>query len=308
MSRTVRRLTAPANLLLAGEYAVTEEGGLGIGIAVEVRATLVRRDGPPRLRGILPGQDVEYPGSGGLFGKMAHQLFGDSLPDELGDVTIDTTAFFGPDGAKLGFGSSAALAVLLAACFVFPHQATLDEVFGRALAAHRAVHGGIGSGYDIACSTYGGILLFTGGRSPTARRIDLPWLPPFRVHRGEAPVATQGAMDRYTVWKSRNPGQAAEYIERSNELVRAICAAPSWSTGGSLISEYARHAMNLGRAIGVPATPPARLTGVSSGGPAEVMKCVGAGDELAVSFHPEPGSITTAGAALAVATDGLLWE
>ncbi|HTH13468.1 MAG TPA: hypothetical protein VMB23_03670, partial [Spirochaetia bacterium] len=34
------RLTVPGNLLLAGEYAVLEEGGLGAALAVEPRLTV----------------------------------------------------------------------------------------------------------------------------------------------------------------------------------------------------------------------------------------------------------------------------
>ena len=292
------RITAPANLLLVGEYAVTEEGGLGIGIAVEIRATLVRRDGPSRLRGILPGGSIEYPGGGGRFGAMAQHLWGENLPAALGDVTIDTRAFFESDGAKLGLGSSAALAVLLAACSFLPRHASTDEVFERALETHRKSQGGAGSGYDIACASYGGVVLFTGGARPGVRPIDLPWLPAMRLHRGAAPVETRGAVDRYVAWRNSDVSRADAYVDRSNELVRAICAASSWSEGGDLIREYARHAIDLGEEIGVPAGPTCD---------ADLAKCVGAGNELAVSFDLEDDSTGAVGRPLVIAKDGLRW-
>jgi phosphomevalonate kinase len=64
-----------------------------------------------------------------------------------------------PDGSsrKLGIGSSAAiLAASLAACS--PEGASRDDLFEKALDAHRSAQGG-GSGIDVAASIFGGILL-----------------------------------------------------------------------------------------------------------------------------------------------------
>src|SRR5690348_13891637 len=63
-----------------------------------------------------------------------------------------------PDGTtrKLGLGSSAAiLAASLAAAS--PKSSPPDELFAKALSAHRAAQGG-DSGVDVAASVFGGIL------------------------------------------------------------------------------------------------------------------------------------------------------
>jgi mevalonate kinase len=71
------------------------------------------------------------------------------------------------DGTKLGLGGSAAVTVaIVAAIFALAEVATdppeqfHDAVFATAWRAHRAAQNGIGSGADVAASTYGGIVRF----------------------------------------------------------------------------------------------------------------------------------------------------
>ena len=147
------RITAPGNLLLLGEYAVLEPGGLGLALAVEkrVRIETSRSDrlviagtwgreevlwtedaGPdssplltavveesrdwirtqrPGIRGARPGiREARWEGASAA---------GASIPDftqlsPMG-IVVDSTALFTSDGIKAGYGSSAAVAIVVSA-------------------------------------------------------------------------------------------------------------------------------------------------------------------------------------------------
>ena len=305
------RVSAPANLLLMGEYAVLEEGGLGLCVAPDVRAAGTATPGPhsgaadtdlPRTGGVvglMPGGAVKWPGDTGLLGRVAEHLE-EALGgrDRIGTLTVDTRAFFDRNGRKQGYGSSAALAVVLTALWMLRAgnlPATVsasarggagataearDAVFARAVAAHRAGQGGAGSGYDVACSTCGGVVLFTGGATPAARRIDLPWLPALSLFPGRQAVATVSAVTRLREWSAAHPHEWREFLLASNRLVEAFVGAGSWPDAARVLQEYGTLTARLGADIGVPAEmqPP---QGLPEGAP---FKAVGAGNELGVAF------------------------
>ena len=81
-------------------------------------------------------------------------------------------------GRKLGLGASAALCVALQAAFAA--YCGSQPNYADALAAHRRLQGGLGSGIDVASSFFGGCLRFQDGtakpcRDPLANRCFL-WL------------------------------------------------------------------------------------------------------------------------------------
>lgn len=178
-----RLASAPGKVVLAGEYAALH-GGPAISMAVNCRA--VARIGPAAgdLSSLLT---VGYnDGSRGFEltdGRPAWiddasgdrwALF-DAVLSEVGtpgpgpdDYAIDTSAFADAvTGRKLGFGSSAAVAVALtAACLGHAGPSTLEDA-GR---AHRIFQEGRGSGVDVATSVYGGVIQFgpRGSVSPLA--------------------------------------------------------------------------------------------------------------------------------------------
>jgi mevalonate kinase len=89
-------------------------------------------------------------------------------------------------GEKLGLGSSAAVTVavtaaLFAAAGVEAAARGLqDAVFSAAYRAHRAAQGEIGSGADIAASTFGGVVLFEP-RPRALPRTTVLSLPPWAI-------------------------------------------------------------------------------------------------------------------------------
>lgn len=118
------RITVPANVLLLGEYAVLEEGGVGVALAVEPRLSAKLTEAPRlELSGSWPGNRTVWTGGRepDLLGRSV-----ESVAEHLGTtaaelrrlplrVEVDSSAFYDPSGGKRGFGSSAATAI--AVCF-----------------------------------------------------------------------------------------------------------------------------------------------------------------------------------------------
>ncbi|MFZ4616635.1 MAG: hypothetical protein ACOYM2_10640 [Rectinemataceae bacterium] len=200
------RLSVPANLLLVGEYAVTEKGGFGIALAAQPRVLATVSPGAsPRIEGIMGGMGFSWDPESGeapppLVGAClaaclaACRAAGASLISAAGAslisaagasstpgpsswpfaparVVIDSSAFFDPDGSKRGLGSSAATAVALVASLLalggLEDEGLRLATYPLAIAAHRNFQGGRGSGYDVAASCFGGLGLFTGGAAPS---------------------------------------------------------------------------------------------------------------------------------------------
>ena len=318
--------SAPASLLLLGEYAVLEEGGEGLALATEPRVHA--RFTPwsslvivARFAGKELVWDEAHPESSLLLSRCVaacRSRLGDSAAAGRGDrarlqrirVDIDGTAFFAADGSKLGLGSSAATAVALCALLLAAGGLGGDELeaalFPTALAAHRAAQGGRGSGYDVAASCWGGPGLFVGGARPRWLPLAVSALPPFVLSRGRAPVSTPAAIDRYLAWKERAPAAAADFVAASNARVEAYAAARDAPARLSLIAEAAREGGRLGSLIGVPAAPlPAGRGGAPGYEP--VVKPLGAGDELFASFFPEISAVPK-GSAEVKPAEGLRWE
>ena len=196
------RLSVPANLLLVGEYAVTEKGGFGIALAAQPRLlATVSPAASPRIEGIMGSMSFSWDPESGKepptlvaaclaacraasashnsatgASRNSAACFGPTAgpgpwPFAPARVVIDSTAFFDPDGSKRGLGSSAATAVALVASLLALGGIEGEDLrlatYPLAIAAHRNFQGGRGSGYDVAASCFGGLGLFTGGAAPS---------------------------------------------------------------------------------------------------------------------------------------------
>jgi phosphomevalonate kinase len=311
------RLSAPGNLLLLGEYAVTEEGGLGLALAVERRVHAeVDRAASLVVEGRWVGNAVrwtpESPESSILFSAVVDAWRERMFPPKkgrkkipAGEIVVDSSAFF-EDGRKSGFGSSAAVAValscaLLSLCGLRGADLT-DTAALIALEAHRRAQNGRGSGYDVYASLYGGIGRFTGGEGPAWQEADLPWLPGLYLLRGPASVSTPGSISRYESWKQGHPRSCRRFLQRSNRCVADFLGAEDWTRARKAFRDARRLGLRLGRAIGVPADieAPAVL-------PAESCKALGAGGELGVCLSdtlPPDGDLEP----IPVAGQGVRWH
>ena len=308
-------MAAPGNVLLLGEYAVTEPDapGIALGVLPEVRATC-DADRPPRIVGRMGAQSFTWSPAGSDSALLSALVRECGAP--AGTIEVDSSAFNGPHG-KLGLGSSAAVAATVAALLLHRDppcggdpEGDRRRVFRAALAAHRSAQGGRGSGYDVAASVWGGVVCFTGGHLPAVRRHRPAALPALCLVAGTAPLATPGAVARYEEWRRREPAQADDFRRRSRDVVEEFAAATDGArccaairTGGELLRW-------LGVRIGVAVEPPdlhARLRRLRAAGWA--AKPVGAGGELGVAAAPAgrepPGKPYVM--PLVLAQEGLRW-
>lgn len=169
--------SAPGKAVLIGEYAVLE-GAPAIALAVDRRARVrVQPAGPlesgPRHRVLSANSGVQAAfraspdatlewldadGERGAFRLLEHVWRAVRPAPAAGlALTLDTRDFYAAaDGAKLGLGSSAALAVALTAALA-EAGAGPAAVQAAALAAHRGLQRG-GSGIDVAAAVHGGVI------------------------------------------------------------------------------------------------------------------------------------------------------
>ena len=308
-------MAAPGNVLLLGEYAVTEPDapGIALGVLPEVRATC-DADRPPRIVGRMGAQSFTWSPAGSDSALLSALVRECGAP--AGTIEVDSSAFSGPHG-KLGLGSSAAVAAVVAALLLTHDrggggnpEADRRRVFRAALAAHRSAQGGRGSGYDVAASIWGGVTRFSGGSLPAVCRHRPPALPVLYRVTGTRPLATPGAVARYEQWCRRATVLADDFRRRSRDTVEQFVAASDATgccvairAGGALLRW-------LGDRIGVAVEPPelrARLERLRACGWA--AKPVGAGGELGIAAAPAGLEPPTAPhvAPLELATDGLRW-
>ncbi len=324
--------SAPGNLLLFGEYAVTVPGGLGIACGVEPRVSGVIEEAPEfSILGTTGstgfawelGEPRSAPGtrSGAGDGSEADAGPRAASPPLLAacveaatsasgfDITalsaiayrirIDSSALYREEGTKRGLGSSAAVAVVLSAlllCLFRGSKPTPEEVFDCALEAHRGSQGGRGSGYDVAASTFGYLGLFEGGEKPKWRPLSAGWLPSLSLHQGPKDVSTGPAIRRFEEWKTAAPGRFGAFMEASNAGVEALTKAGSWREAVPTARRLSELGRELGRHLDTPAEVPETLgtcrdrENRSSLDPEPtIVKAVGAGGELFVSFDAKKG-------------------
>lgn len=302
------RLSVAGNLLIAGEYLVLREGGLGLACAVEprvrasadpaerwsVRAIMgaeARSWFPPPAGDAANGDAAASPAARPASLPVAAAVFaqaerlwraGGLKPRPLA-VELDSSAFFGPGGRKAGYGSSAASAValslILGRAAGLEGEALRDFALEAALLGHRAAQGGRGSGYDVYASAHGGLGLFIGGARPAWRPLPEPRLPPAFLFPGPAPVASPDAAKRFAAWLGRGDAGASAMLQAGDEAVAALADAADSREFGERLRVARNLGSALGSAIGVPAElePPLGLASA-------VAKASGAGDELGMAF------------------------
>lgn len=263
--------SAPGKLVLLGEYAVLE-GAPALVMAVDRRArvTLADVDGNcseivsptlglhARLR-LRDGNATWIDEAPAELEWIATLLL--RFPQSKGlppfRIELDSDAFHLDHAgarAKLGLGSSAALTVALLGA-LHAHAKLAPPTLDEAIAAHRAIQHGQGSGIDVAASLAGGLSRFelsgdTARATPTHLPNGLHWCC---VYSGR-PASTRAMLETVAAWREREP---IAFAQRSRELAtissRGIDATAANDAAAFLSSlhDYADALARFGEAAGV---------------------------------------------------------
>lgn len=227
--------TSPGKLVIAGEYAVLD-GALAISAAVNKRAmAVVKAASAGEL--LIANTGMRFPFALGADGQPVwlkdpgdsgavlaavletlaykHRLRADPQPWHIELCSQD---FFTqlPGGAllKLGIGSSAAISVALLAAL----QSCIGQRpdFEDALAVHRTLQKGAGSGIDIATSWCGGVVLMQpiAGAMPSIEQ--LSWPAGFHISpvwTGQA-ASTPAMLRQLSIFRQTSSATFAELIDQ----------------------------------------------------------------------------------------------
>lgn len=195
--------SAPGKLFISGEWAILEVGNYGLVAAVNNR---VRVSIEPSEEMIVTAEEfgirdanaqyedgkIFFPGLDDK-SKDTLKLLGEALsvalryleeqeiehkPFHIVTSSKDTQFEVNGQLKKVGFGSSAAVVVAtIAAVLDFHgHEASKDELYKLSTIAHYYAQGKVGSAFDVAASTYGGLFVYS--------RFDPEWLTK-RIDSGE---------------------------------------------------------------------------------------------------------------------------
>jgi phosphomevalonate kinase len=243
--------SAPGKLVLSGEYAVLD-GAPAVAVAVNRRARVRIETSQAACHTVVsPGYldtqgrfEAAGDGIAWLSGRQDYALvehvwsaLGFQAPTTLA-LQLDSRAFVdAASGIKLGIGSSAALAVALAAALAEVGDARMD-LFRVVLDGHRRLQGGLGSGIDVACSLLGGLIEYSlheaPGRSlgwPDGLLMAVFWVGASAstadrigrlgqvVGKPSRPALAMASERMAAVWES---GSATDILDEYRDYVRAL--------------------------------------------------------------------------------------
>ncbi|APS98863.1 phosphomevalonate kinase [Borreliella mayonii] len=284
--------SVPGNLLLMGEYTILEEKGLGLAIAINKRAFFsFKKSDSWRFFSkkkeiddfslIENRNDFVFK----MFAYLSQNYFS-NLESFSYDVYIDTSNFFFNDGTKKGFGSSAVVAIGIVCGLFLIYNATnvVDkvEIFKYCLEAYRHSQGGIGSGYDIATSIFGGVVEFEGGFNPKFRQLSAVKFNDFYLMQGLRAVKTTTSICEY----NKHRDSILDFILKCNLEMKKLVLSVS-SSKSELISSLRRAkelGLAIGEAIGVSAALPSSFNHLL--GQCDLIKALGAGNETFLVYRP----------------------
>jgi phosphomevalonate kinase len=315
--------SAPGKLVILGEYAVLE-GAPALVLAIDRRAhaTLTPAAGAaweiasPTLG--LEARLAFRAGAPAWVGAAAPELawiatllarFAPAAALAPQRLVLDTDAFyfeFDHQRSKLGLGSSAALTVaLLGGLHALAHRPppTLSE----AIAAHRAIQDGHGSGIDVAAALTGGLARFTlrdgaGSVEPLALPAGLAW----RCAYAGRPTSTPAMLARVAAWRARAPAafarQMRELATISGGGIDAVANADA-ATFLSSLDHYFNTLARLGTAADadIASREHRALAALAHGAGCVYKSCGAGGGDVGVTFGVEDEALRAFATRAAVA-------
>ena len=236
----LRTATAPGKVVLSGEYAVLD-GAPAVCMAINRRVAVTMKPAhEPEGRVSAPG----FSDAVGRFcivdGELCWLVDTASFavvdaawhacsvrPTGAFDLVLDSSAFVdSASGNKLGIGSSAAIVVALCAALSGTDGRAID-----AFTAHGNLHGGSGSGVDIACSRHGGLLEYRQAKQQSTE-LEWPQGLKFRLIWTGVAVSTK---DKLILLN-----QGASLPSRTHLAQAAESAARAWrnADAGAIVEQY----------------------------------------------------------------------
>jgi len=287
--------SAPGKVVVAGEYAVLD-GAPAICMAVDRRARVTVSAGAnagytvtapgflsDTLHLVSPAESAdEIPLLKAVWQQMP------SIPDEPLNIELDSRDMQ-QGGDKLGIGSSAAVAVALAAAL----QRTIDggaPVADIALVAHRELQGGAGSGVDIACSFTGGVIEYRMAESrtdaaawPTGLHYTLLW-------------SGQSASTAAQLEKLEQAGAHAsrEELCAAATTVAAVWRGQSTSQIVEVMSEYTNvlRRFDADHSLGIFGAGHASLADIATANGIVYKPCGAGGGDLGIALSDDPAALS----------------
>ena len=196
--------SAPGKLFISGEWAILEVGNYGLVAAVNNRVHVSIESGDQisvtaeefkihNANAHYENNRISFPDLDDK-SKGIMKLIGEALsvslryleenqtapkPFHLTTNSKDTQFEVNGEMKKIGFGSSAAVVVatISAVLDFHGHNSSKDELYKLSTIAHYYAQGKVGSAFDVAASTYGGLFVYS--------RFDPQWLTT-RVESGES--------------------------------------------------------------------------------------------------------------------------
>lgn len=195
-----------------------------------------------------------------------------------GRMELDTRAFH-VDHQKLGLGSSAALcaAVYGAFCRLLDQPAEL----ATALAIHRRLQGGAGSGLDVAAAWHGGAIRFERGCATA-------WRLPDHLHLAfvwaGVPARTVDHLTRFRAWREGEGGAALDDLAAA---ARALFGHGDLLAG---LADYvtALRALDRAAGLGIYGGGHERLAQLAMEAGVVYKPCGAGGGDIGAAFTPDP--------------------
>jgi phosphomevalonate kinase len=241
---------APGKVMIAGEYSVLF-GGKAI-IAAHARKAICQFSPIGNSLQFVfhiqkkPIKQNDHP----LFIAALNACSNAGFKPHKGHYLLDSKRFFDGNNRKLGLGSSAAAITALCQIILKQHD-VVDRhlLFQIAYQAHRNFSSGLGSGADIAASTYQGVITFQ--HKPYGHQIKsisfFSCWDKFLLIDIKRSQNTRNFIEQVLVFKKLQENFITNFCERSSKLcLDLIKKADEFSTTKELIDEAFYLLKNLG--------------------------------------------------------------
>ena len=237
------QLSAPGKMMIIGEYAVLER----------VPAVVAAVDRRVRLRAAVP--QVAEPFSMNLPAEAVatRELAERELGAVADDLMLDVSALRSGD-QKLGVGSSAAAAAVVAAFMLQAHGHPLSDPSVRqramklALSGHHAV-APRGSGADVAACSLGGFVRFVRHAAQEVEATPLSWPSEVcvRVVWTGQQVRTSDMLDAVAALRRRDPAALQVRMAELRDAAGAFMGALAAASVADMIQATAWYGEAMGR-------------------------------------------------------------